>query len=150
MAKRSFIIYPIGYISQTQRNTRINIYESYRSALDGLVENQWIFIFVWLHLNDSKERRRILKVHPMGDTMRQIKGVFATRSPVRPNPLGLYLVKIIHIDVTHGILNITKIDVFENTPVIDIKPYVQALDSINPESLSTHLGGDSNHKQANS
>ena len=131
MEKESFLVNPIGLISQNSDNTIIFVFEKYRAALKGLTENQWLYVLVWLHLSDTEEKRKTLKVHPMGDPLYELRGVFATRSPVRPNPIGLYLVRINYIDIKKGILKVTKIDAYENTPVIDIKPYVETLDSPN-------------------
>ena len=131
MKNTSFVLYSIGFISQDNDKTFVYIYEKYKKALEGLTTGQWLYLLLWFHLSDTENKRMILKVHPMGDPLYELRGVFATRSPVRPNPIGLYLVRINHLDIDHGILVITKIDAYENTPVIDIKPYVESLDAPN-------------------
>jgi tRNA-Thr(GGU) m(6)t(6)A37 methyltransferase TsaA len=56
------------------------------------------------------------------------KGVFATRAPKRPNPIGLSIVKLIKVE--HNILHIENVDILDNTPLLDIKPYVSQLDAL--------------------
>jgi tRNA-Thr(GGU) m(6)t(6)A37 methyltransferase TsaA len=85
-------------------------------ALDGLAEGDHIVIVTWLH----KARRDVFKVHPRGDENNPLTGVFATRSPDRPNPLGLHRVTIRRID--NNRLLIDPLEAIDGTPVIDIKP----------------------------
>ena len=85
-------------------------------GLDGLLAGQEIIVVTWLH----KARRDVLKVHPRSDPSRQLMGVFATRSPDRPNPLGLHQVKI--REVTKHRLRIGPMEAIDGTPVVDMKP----------------------------
>jgi tRNA-Thr(GGU) m(6)t(6)A37 methyltransferase TsaA len=84
-------------------------------GLDGIVVGQEIIVITWLH----KARRDVLKVHPRGDRRNPLTGVFATRSPDRPNPLGLHLVTVRRI--VKNQLRIGPIEAIDGTPVIDIK-----------------------------
>ena len=85
-------------------------------GLDGLVAGDDIIVVTWLHL----ARRDVLKVHPRSDRRRPLTGVFATRSPERPNPLGLHPVTV-H-EVAKNRLRIGPIEAIDGTPVVDIKP----------------------------
>jgi tRNA-Thr(GGU) m(6)t(6)A37 methyltransferase TsaA len=85
-------------------------------ALDGLAEGDHIIVVTWLH----QARRDVLKVHPRGDKRKPLTGVFATRSPDRPNPLGLHCVTVRRIDNSR--LLIAPIEAIDGTPVVDIKP----------------------------
>jgi tRNA-Thr(GGU) m(6)t(6)A37 methyltransferase TsaA len=85
-------------------------------GLDGLKVGDDIIVVTWLH----KARRDVLKVHPRSDTRRPLTGVFATRSPDRPNPLGLHRVTVLRI--TRHRLLIGPIEAIDGTPVVDIKP----------------------------
>jgi tRNA-Thr(GGU) m(6)t(6)A37 methyltransferase TsaA len=85
-------------------------------ALDGLVAGADIIVITWLH----QAHRDVLKVHPRSDPRNPLTGVFATRSPDRPNPLGLHRVTVRSIAETR--LRIGPIEVIDGTPVIDIKP----------------------------
>ena len=85
-------------------------------GLDRLAAGDEIIVITWLH----EARRDVLKVHPRSDPQRRLTGVFATRSPDRPNPLGLHHVTIRKI--VENRLRIGPIEVIDGTPVVDIKP----------------------------
>jgi len=68
-----------------------------------------------------------LRVHPRGDPNRQPRGVFATRSPARPNPLGLTVVSLQSLQ--GNVLQVKGLDALDNTPVLDIKPFDQTFDT---------------------
>ena len=85
-------------------------------GLDGLAAGDEIIVVTWLH----DARRDVLKVHPRSDRSRPLAGVFTTRSPDRPNPLGLHRVVIRKIENSR--LRIGPIEVIDGTPVADIKP----------------------------
>ncbi|HEV2686998.1 MAG TPA: tRNA (N6-threonylcarbamoyladenosine(37)-N6)-methyltransferase TrmO [Bryobacteraceae bacterium] len=85
-------------------------------ALDGLVAGDDIIVVTWLH----RAHRDVLKVHPRGDKRHRLTGVFATRSPDRPNPLGLHRVTVRRVGKNR--LRIGPIEVIDGTPVVDIKP----------------------------
>jgi tRNA-Thr(GGU) m(6)t(6)A37 methyltransferase TsaA len=85
-------------------------------ALDGLAARDDIIVVTWLH----RARRDVLKVHPRSDRRRPLTGVFATRSPDRPNPLGFHRVTVRR--VAKNRLRIGPIEAIDGTPVIDIKP----------------------------
>jgi tRNA-Thr(GGU) m(6)t(6)A37 methyltransferase TsaA len=85
-------------------------------GLDGLAVGDEIIVLTWLH----RAHREILEVHPRSDPSRPLMGVFATRSPDRPNPIGLHHVIVRKIDKNR--LRIGPIEAIDGTPVIDIKP----------------------------
>jgi len=85
-------------------------------GLDGLAPGDDIVLITWLH----RAARDVLKVHPRGDERNPLTGVFATRSPARPNPLGLHRVRVIAIDA--GRLHVAPLEAIDGTPVVDIKP----------------------------
>ena len=92
-------------------------------GLDGLKVGDDIIVVTWLH----KARRETLKVHPRSDKHRPLTGVFATRSPDRPNPLGLHRVTVRRI-VKNKLL-IGPIEAIDGTPVVDIKPVIGESDA---------------------
>lgn len=92
-----------------------------RPAVDGLRAGDEIIVITWLH----QARREVLKVHPRSDPQRRLTGVFATRSPDRPNPLGLHRVTIRRISGKR--LRIGPIEAIDGTPVVDIKPALTCL-----------------------
>ena len=91
-------------------------------GLEGLTTGDAIIILTWLH----RARRDVLKVHPRSDRMRPLTGVFATRSPDRPNPIGLHRVEVKKIAKNR--LRIGPIEAIDGTPVIDIKPVLSVRD----------------------
>lgn len=114
-------IFPVGIIRRREKTVRIDIYPPYREGLLGLEQFSHIQVLYWLHINDTTEKRKTLKVHPRKNPANPLTGVFATHSPRRPNPLGLSLcqVRTVYAD---GI-DIEDIDAFDGSPVIDIKAY---------------------------
>jgi tRNA-Thr(GGU) m(6)t(6)A37 methyltransferase TsaA len=85
-------------------------------ALEGVVAGEDAFVLTWLDRAD----RDVLRVHPRGDAGRPIAGVFATRSPHRPNPIGLHRVRVLEIDGAR--LRVADLEALDGTPVVDIKP----------------------------
>jgi len=94
----------------------LEVNESVADALDGIARGDEIIVLTWLH----RARRDVLKVHPRSDAQRPLTGVFATRSPDRPNPIGIHSVTVREVQVHR--LRIGPIEVIDGTPVVDIKP----------------------------
>ena len=90
-------------------------------AIDGLAAGDEIIVITWLHA----AKRDVLKVHPRSDPTRALTGVFATRSPDRPNPLGLHRVTIRKVSGRR--LRIGPIEAIDGTPGVDIKPVRQSV-----------------------
>ena len=97
----------------------IDIDREYSEALKGLRAGDEILIMTWLHLAD----RSILMVHPRGNPENPMRGVFATRSPHRPNPIGLHRTHILSVESPHR-LHVRPLEVVDKTPVVDIKPFL--------------------------
>jgi tRNA-Thr(GGU) m(6)t(6)A37 methyltransferase TsaA len=94
----------------------LDVRPAFATGLDGIAAGDEIVIVTWLHRAD----RRVLEVHPRGDRNRPLAGVFSTRSPDRPNPLGLHPVTV--REIAGNRLRIGPIEAIDGTPVIDIKP----------------------------
>jgi tRNA-Thr(GGU) m(6)t(6)A37 methyltransferase TsaA len=88
-------------------------------ALEGLAVGDSVIIITWLH----RARRDVLKVHPRSNPRNPLTGVFATRSPDRPNPLGLHPVAIRALNGRR--LQVGPIEAIDGTPVVDIKPVLR-------------------------
>ena len=128
-ARRS-TLRPIGEINSTIKTRRDAPMQGYENAPDawlvirpellpalrGVKVGDEIIILTWLHL----AKRDVLQVHPRSDPRRRLAGVFATRSPDRPNPIGLHRVTVLKISKPR--LLVGPIEVVDGTPVIDIKP----------------------------
>lgn len=94
----------------------LEVYSSASPGLDGFTVGDEIVVLTWLH----QANRKTLKVHPRSDPKRRLTGVFATRSPDRPNPIGLHQVTVKKIAGNR--LRIGPIEAIDATPVLDIKP----------------------------
>lgn len=123
-----FQINPVGVLWNREDSTVAEIYPEYSDAIMGLEQFSHIMIFCWFHKNDRDEQREILQVHPRKDRNKPLRGVFATRSPQRPNPIGIFICSLVRIN--GNMLKVKKIDAFDGTPIIDIKPYIPGMDSI--------------------
>ena len=85
-------------------------------ALDGVAPGDRVILITWLH----HARRDVLQVHPRGDPARAEQGVFSTRSPHRPNPIGLHEVEIVKVDGRR--VHVRNLEAVDGTPVLDLKP----------------------------
>ena len=90
------------------------------AALDGLRPGDEVFVLTWL----DRAHRDVLHVHPRGDRTRAPQGVFNTRSPHRPNPIGLHRVKILAID--GGRVTVQNLEALNETPILDLKPILNS------------------------
>ena len=120
---------PIGQIRSTLKSTHeapcqgsedapdawLEIDPAYAGGLKGVTAGDELIVITWLHQAD----REVLQVHPRGNVMNPLTGVFATRSPARPNPLGLHRVTVREISGTK--LLIGPIEAIDGTPVVDVK-----------------------------
>jgi tRNA-Thr(GGU) m(6)t(6)A37 methyltransferase TsaA len=95
----------------------VEIDPAFAEALDGIATGNEVILLTWFHLS----RRDLLKVHPRGDPGKPLMGVFATRAPHRPNPIGLHRVQVREI-VKPGRLRVWPLEAVEGTPLLDIKP----------------------------
>lgn len=100
---------------ESNRTGTLEIYPEYQEGLDGIEIGQTIVVLFWLH----KSARDALKVYPRGDRSRGLRGVFATRSPIRPNPIAISELKVLAIQ--SNCLEVTGLDILDGTPIIDIK-----------------------------
>jgi tRNA-Thr(GGU) m(6)t(6)A37 methyltransferase TsaA len=89
---------------------------NFRDGIDGMKEGDSIIVFTWLH----QSKRDVLKLHPRWDPNNPLIGVFSTRSPDRPNPIGMHPVTV--IEIGDGRIKVSPLEAIDGTPVIDIKP----------------------------
>ncbi|OOZ42864.1 tRNA (N6-threonylcarbamoyladenosine(37)-N6)-methyltransferase TrmO [Solemya velum gill symbiont] len=115
-------VQPIGWVRKSNGTTTLEINKEYQDALLGVDELKSIWVLWWFDRNDNPQQRSILQVHPFGDPVNPLKGVFATRAPVRPNLIALTRCNI--LSVKGNIVEIDHIDAFADTPILDIKRYV--------------------------
>ena len=85
-------------------------------ALDGVGEGDRVVVLTWL----DRGRREVLQVHPRDDRSNPLRGVFATRSQDRPNPIGLHPVEVLQLDGAR--MRVRGLEAVDGTPVLDVKP----------------------------
>jgi len=100
----------------------ITVFDEFLDGLDGLDLNKYLIILYW---QDRAERDK-LKVIPYGKTEK--RGIFSTRAPVRPNPIGFCLIEL--VDMNKNKLIVKWLDALDGSPLLDIKPYWEELDTI--------------------
>lgn len=131
-----YLVKPIGFIRSELKNladaplfytegapdARLELIPAFRDGLDRMKISDEIIVITWLHL----ARRDVLQVHPRGKPDTPLTGVFLTRSPDRPNPLGLHRARV--LEKEGDSLLIGPIEAIDGTPVLDIKPVVGEAD----------------------
>lgn len=108
---------PKNYNESAETGT-LEIFPQYLEAMDGIEAGQTLVVLFWLH----EARRDLLKVYPRGDRSRGLRGVFATRSPVRPNPIAISELTVLKVQGNE--IEVSGVDVIDTTPVLDIKSAV--------------------------
>jgi tRNA-Thr(GGU) m(6)t(6)A37 methyltransferase TsaA len=93
------------------------------AAADLLVGDE-IVVLTWLDRAD----RSVLAVHPRSDPSRPVTGVFSTRSPHRPNPIGLHRARVVEVDAAGARVRVDAIEAVDGTPVLDVKPVLGGVD----------------------
>lgn len=130
MDETSYRIEPIGVIRSTLVNREAALRQGYEGApeawlelspqvaqgLVGVTAGDELIVLTWLH----RARRDVLQVHPRGKMEAPLTGVFATRSPDRPNPVGLHRVSV--LEVAGLRIRVAPMEAIDGTPVVDIKP----------------------------
>ena len=130
MKKTSYTIEPIGYVRSELTNLEdapmqgdegapeawLDLTHQASPGVMGISVGDELLVLTWLH----RAEREVLQVHPRGDLNRPLTGVFATRSPDRPNPVGLHRVSV--LEVQEGKLRVSALEAIDGTPIVDIKP----------------------------
>ena len=130
MDTQEFILKPIGTVHTDGSAFSIIVAEPFRPALQGLDAFSHILVVWWGNKADTtKDRKETTCTKPYTHGPETI-GIFATRSPVRPNPIGVSVVPIQGIDHETGIITVAFIDADDTTPVLDIKPYLPCTERV--------------------
>ncbi|MGR0480447.1 MAG: tRNA (N6-threonylcarbamoyladenosine(37)-N6)-methyltransferase TrmO [Candidatus Electronema sp. V4] len=103
------------FYDESDRSGTLEIFPEYQDGLLGIAAGQAITVLFWLHLAD----RSILQVYPRGDRSRGLHGVFATRSPMRPNPVAISELKVLAVQGNK--IEVSGLDILDGTPILDIK-----------------------------
>ena len=130
MIETNYIIEPIGFIrseltsheaaplqgNEGAPEAWLELTAAVVQGLAGIKAGDELIVLTWLHL----AQRDVLQVHPRGNLATPLTGVFATRSPDRPNPVGLHRVRVLEVETSR--LKVTPMEAIDGTPVIDLKP----------------------------
>jgi tRNA-Thr(GGU) m(6)t(6)A37 methyltransferase TsaA len=126
---KDFVVFPVGFIRRNTSEVTIEIIADFKSALKGLEKFSHVQILWWFSKFEDKESRETTQFHNMPFKAPRL-GVFACRSPKRPNPIGLTTAKILSIDNDKGLVKISNIDAYDNSPVLDLQPYLPSCDRV--------------------
>jgi tRNA-Thr(GGU) m(6)t(6)A37 methyltransferase TsaA len=130
MADNEYLLQPIGFVrsplkdrgeapkqgSEGAPDAWLEVNAAVATGLEGTAVGDEIILITWFH----QAQRDVLKLHPRGDKNIPLTGVFATRSPDRPNPLGLHRVKV--LEIAENSIKVGPLEAIDGTPVVDIKP----------------------------
>jgi len=131
-----FSVRPIGHVRSSLRSRDeaprqgsedapdawVELEADVRAGLEGIAAGDEIIVLTWFH----ESSRDVLRLHPRGDPSLPITGVFATRSPDRPNPIGLHRVRV--LEVAGNRMRVGPLEAIDGTPVVDIKPVLEVED----------------------
>ncbi len=128
---------PVGVVRNGVREPRMEGWSDVRSdiivredlegALDGLEDYSHLIVLFYIHRIPEEAKGRI-HIHPRGDPRHPLQGVFATRTQLRPNPVGVTVVPLLRR--RKNILRVRALDAIDGTPVLDLKPYVPHWDAV--------------------
>ncbi|MCF7911333.1 MAG: tRNA (N6-threonylcarbamoyladenosine(37)-N6)-methyltransferase TrmO [Candidatus Cloacimonetes bacterium] len=128
-------IMPVGEVVVKGGNYFLKIKPEYVVAMQKLEGFSHLQIFWWCHHNDNPAARKKVSCQTPYEAAPEDIGVFATRSPMRPNPIALTAVKVLDINHEKGLIKVYYIDAENGTPIIDIKPYHPCCDRIKNVSV---------------
>ncbi len=125
----------IGVVEQAKEKgiAEIRIYDEFREGLAGLDSFSHIIVLYWLHMRATEGDRSVHKVIPMGRAGAPLVGVFTSRSPSRPNPIGLCVAELVRLEENR--LAVRGLDAREGSPIVDIKPYIPRIDAVPDASV---------------
>jgi len=117
---------PVGRVIRVQDDgtATLRIDDEYRDGLRGLEEFSHVWVMWWGH----RSSRDVLTVHPLRGRVPRRYGVFATRSPDRPNPILMCLCELLTVYPRSGVLKVRELDALEGSPVLDVKPFIPGYD----------------------
>ena len=125
-----YMVHPIGKVRTSEEGTLIELEKEYIPALKSLEGFGHADILWWFDGCDDEENRSVLEAESPYKQGPDTMGIFATRSPQRPNPIALSVVQILYIDHEAGAIYIAYADARQGSPVLDLKPYTPSLDRV--------------------
>lgn len=132
---KDFLLRSVGHLEVTENGARVVVEKAYIPALAALDGFSHVNILWWFSRCDSPRDREALQMTSPYRGAPEIMGIFATRSPQRPNPIALSVAQVLGIDHETGVIDIDFIDAESGSPVLDLKPYTPSLDRVDrPEA----------------
>ena len=125
-----YMVHPIGKVRTSEEGTLIELEKEYIPALKSLEGFGHADILWWFDGCDDEENRSVLEAESPYKQGPDTMGIFATRSPQRPNPIALSVAEILYIDHEAGAIYIAYTDARQGSPVLDLKPYTPSLDRV--------------------
>lgn len=133
MSEQAFSVHAVGVVRSGLTDMRqspmqgnegapdawIEIDPRFKEAVTGIAPGDEVIVLTWLHRAD----RSVLQVHPRDDLTKPLTGVFATRSPDRPNPIGMHRVRVLELEGAARI-RVWPLEAVDGTPVLDVKPVI--------------------------
>ena len=135
MKSVTFTVSPIGSVAVSRGRFRLKLSEEYTPALAELDGFSHVVVLWWCHRLDLAEYRSLTDCDQPYRRSPAKVGIFATRSPARPNPIATTAVAVSKIDRDEGTLHVPYIDAEDGTPILDIKPYHPSTDRIRQVSV---------------
>lgn len=130
MSSKEYHVTPIGRVAAGPQGHALQIAPEYREALEGLEGFGHVLVLWWSHHLDAPEHRSVLTAEqPYRKAPHRI-GIFATRSPLRPNPICLSVAPLLEVDRENGLVRVPWLDAGDGTPILDLKPYHPSSDRI--------------------
>ena len=128
-------VFPIGKIENANGNTRIVLQNEYAAGLKELAGYSHVLVLWWMDgCDNARDRSAMIERKPYVKGSEEM-GVFATRSPRRPNPIAVTSVEIAYVDEASAAIGTYYIDAFDGSAVLDIKPYTPSIDRIESPSV---------------
>lgn len=137
MTRKALTVSPIGYVHTEHGGFALEIRERFRPALRGLEGFSHVNVLWWCHLTDGPELRRVVECEQPYRRSPAKLGIFATRSPLRPNPIALSAVAVLSVDHERGVIHVPHVDAEDGSPILDLKPYHPAVDRIRAVTVPT-------------
>lgn len=122
----AYYLVSLGQVKRREGKTLLVLKDKYAPGLVSLGDFSHVMVFYWFHKNDTPEKRSFLQGYRRGKKD-PLTGVFATRSAARPNLIAITTCRI--ISVRDNIIEIDGIDAFDDSPILDLKPYIPRNDS---------------------
>lgn len=138
--KQNMTLWQIGVIRADERGFRLELAPAYRKGLIGLDGFSHLNLLWWFSgCADDAARMPLCEEKPYAKGP-DCLGVFATRSPRRPNPIALSCCGITYVDLDNGVVGLDYIDAYDQSPLLDLKPYTPSVDRVEAPSVPDWCG----------